>query len=313
MEGTEFLVDAGQSAIKIRSIDGADITTSSHSFVDTAQPLTPQIVAAVAEFCQHTGHAPGRISVSSTALTDPQHTAAEILERLAPLGATTILLAHDAIGGYLSSLGDEYGAVSAVGTGVVTLGVGPTGVARVDGWGNIIGDAGSGYWIGRLALDAAMRSYDGRGEPTVLLDVMKSKFEDVEEAYIELQADPNRVSRVASFARTTVDNATTDGVAAGIVRQAATEIVCSIDAALRRVGFIPEQDPSIGWTGSVATNPYFSEILRELLGSSWPRAVLRDPVEDSLLGIEKMAHLPADHPLREHIALAGSLSQPHSA
>jgi glucosamine kinase len=307
LEGTEFLVDAGQSAIKIRSLVGHALTTSSHSFVDTARPITPQIASAIREFCEHTGHTPWRISISSTALTHPERTAGEILDQVLSLGVTTILLAHDAIGGYLSTLGDEYGAVSAVGTGVVTLGVGHSGVARVDGWGNIIGDAGSGYWIGRKALDAAMRSYDGRGEPTVLLDFMSSEFENVEEAYIELQADPSRVSRVASFARTTIDTAATDNVAAEIVLLAAKEIVASLDAALRRVGFLPEEDPSIGWTGSVATNPYFTEILRGLLGSSWPHAVLRDPVEDSLQGIEKMANLPAGHPLRSHIARASSL------
>ncbi|WP_341476215.1 BadF/BadG/BcrA/BcrD ATPase family protein, partial [Cryobacterium zongtaii] len=54
------------------------------------------------------------------------------------------------------------------GTGVVTLAVGVHDVARIDGWGNLIGNAGSGYWIGRAALEAVMREYDGRGPVTVL-------------------------------------------------------------------------------------------------------------------------------------------------
>ncbi len=49
-----------------------------------------------------------------------------------------------------------------------------TRVARVDGWGNIMGDAGSGYWIGREALDAVMRAYDGRGPQTALTDVVRA-------------------------------------------------------------------------------------------------------------------------------------------
>ena len=92
------------------------------------------------------------------------------------------------------------GAVVAAGTGVVTLGVGAHSVARVDGWGNIMGDAGSGYWIGREALDAVMRAHDGRGEPTALTAIVRERWPDLESAYIDLQAAEDRVRVVASFA-----------------------------------------------------------------------------------------------------------------
>ncbi|HET9770573.1 MAG TPA: hypothetical protein VFS16_06775, partial [Acidimicrobiia bacterium] len=36
-------------------------------------------------------------------------------------------------------------------------------VACVDGWGHLLGDTGSGFWIGRRGLDAALRAHDGRG------------------------------------------------------------------------------------------------------------------------------------------------------
>ena len=40
--------------------------------------------------------------------------------------------------------------------------------ARAGGWGHMIGDEGSGYWIGREALAAVMRASDGRGPATRL-------------------------------------------------------------------------------------------------------------------------------------------------
>jgi N-acetylglucosamine kinase-like BadF-type ATPase len=35
-----------------------------------------------------------------------------------------------------------------------------------------MGDAGSGYWLGRAALDAVMRAHDGRGPATALTEVV---------------------------------------------------------------------------------------------------------------------------------------------
>ena len=48
--------------------------------------------------------------------------------------------------------------------------------ARAGGWGHIIGDEGSGYWIGREALAAVMRAADGRGPATRLTDDVLSHF-----------------------------------------------------------------------------------------------------------------------------------------
>ncbi|MCW2947656.1 MAG: ATPase BadF/BadG/BcrA/BcrD type, partial [Actinoallomurus sp.] len=39
---------------------------------------------------------------------------------------------------------------------------------RADGYGWLVGDEGSAVWMGREAVRAALRAYDGRGTPTVL-------------------------------------------------------------------------------------------------------------------------------------------------
>ena len=142
------------------------------------------------------------------------------------------MLAHDSITSFLGALGDVSGAVVAAGTGVVALGVGRHSVARVDGWGNIMGDAGSGYWIGREALDAVMRAHDGRGGPTALTDVVRERWPDLESAYIELQAAADRVRLVASFAQPVAELAATDPIAADICRRAAGELATTATAAL---------------------------------------------------------------------------------
>lgn len=45
---------------------------------------------------------------------------------------------------------------------MIALGTDLTSWRRADGWGHLLGDCGSGAWIGRAGLEAAMRAYDGR-------------------------------------------------------------------------------------------------------------------------------------------------------
>lgn len=46
----------------------------------------------------------------------------------------------------------------------------------VGGWGAILGDEGSGVWMCRQAMQAAIRAEQGWGESTVLVDLIKSKY-----------------------------------------------------------------------------------------------------------------------------------------
>ncbi|HEY7349097.1 MAG TPA: BadF/BadG/BcrA/BcrD ATPase family protein [Ktedonobacterales bacterium] len=71
----------------------------------------------------------------------------------------------------LSALDDAVGVALVAGTGSIALGRDARGViTRAGGWGHILGDEGSGYDIGRLALQTATRAADGRGEATALLE-----------------------------------------------------------------------------------------------------------------------------------------------
>jgi N-acetylglucosamine kinase-like BadF-type ATPase len=153
-----------------------------------------------------------------------------------------VRLAHDSVTSFLGALGDRPGCVVAAGTGVVTLAAGTTQAARVDGWGWILGDAGSGFWIGRRAIDMALRAFDGRGPRTALLDLVRADFGDPALAYLTLQADPHRVARTAAYARKVDDLAATDAVAAQVLRDAAYELVTSVVTGLSRVDGGPD-DP----------------------------------------------------------------------
>lgn len=68
------------------------------------------------------------------------------------------------------AFGDGAGILLISGTGSVAFGRGPSGtIARCGGWGAVIGDEGSGAWVGRRALSVVTAAADGREPETALM------------------------------------------------------------------------------------------------------------------------------------------------
>jgi N-acetylglucosamine kinase-like BadF-type ATPase len=98
-----------------------------------------------------------------------------IMRRLSP--GSKLLVVNDALIALEAGAPGAPGIVVIAGTGSIAYGRNSAGVAaRAGGWGHIIGDEGSGYWIGRRALTAVVREADGRGTKTRLTDDVLSHF-----------------------------------------------------------------------------------------------------------------------------------------
>lgn len=79
-------------------------------------------------------------------------------------------ISHDALGALVGGLAGREGMVVVAGTGSVCFGRTQGGrEARCGNWGPLIGDEGSGYWLGREALRAVAKARDGRGEHSALV------------------------------------------------------------------------------------------------------------------------------------------------
>src|SRR2546428_4467831 len=88
-----------------------------------------------------------------------------------------VLVVNDALIALVAGAGDSPGIVVIAGTGSIVYGRNANfDAARAGGWGHIIGDEGSGYWIGREAVAAVMRAADGRGPATRLSDDILAPF-----------------------------------------------------------------------------------------------------------------------------------------
>jgi N-acetylglucosamine kinase-like BadF-type ATPase len=298
--GTDYspalVIDSGQTGIKARVID-PDGRSKETTFpgIRTNTALLPQLAQAIAEAKKQLDAGPERVAIGTSGLTAIESDPDELLRLAAPTGIRRVWLTHDSVSSYLGALRYRQGVVTAAGTGVITLGVGPGGVSRVDGWGNLIGDAGSGYWIGRLGLDQVMRAFDGRGPQTALTEVVLGQFPALDNAYIELQSDPDRVRRIAGFAPEVVALAESDPVCAEICARAGAELARSTATAAVNVGL--DSPPRISLIGGVfQAEPVLRACVADL-EARWPGFRPEPAAGDGLDGVQALFGLPADNPL----------------
>ena len=299
-------IDAGQTGIRsVLELDGKKITKDFDG-LRTDLDLFPQLAAAVSGALSAAGISksePVIVAIGMTGLTKTNSKPEQLLQIL-DNQVHSLYLAHDSVSGFLGSIGLVTGVMTAVGTGVVTMGVGATKCARVDGWGNVIGDAGSAYWIGRAGLEAGMKSFDGRAPKSALLDIVRKNFPNPEDAYIELQTDENRVSRIASFARAVIEAADSDAAAKEIVLQAAKELALSAVTAARLTETDKESAPRFSWAGNVMQAKLLREEFANEIKKSLPSAQVIEPIGQPIDGVALLNQIPTDSPLRELVFIA---------
>ncbi|MET1051654.1 MAG: BadF/BadG/BcrA/BcrD ATPase family protein [Mycetocola sp.] len=304
---TRLSIDGGQSGTRLRlSAGGQVLSETAGSGVLTDRPVVEQIADLTVALATSTGRRIDELAVGTSGLTPAAANPQGLLAATERVGVGRVALAHDSITGYLAANGTEPGVMLAVGTGVVVLALSATTVAKVDGWGYLLGDAGSGYWVGRAGLDAALRAFDGRAPHTTLESTAIDLFGPLDEVYMAVQADPHRVSRIASFCRPVVDAATAgDEVARAIVAAAAAELAHSAASALTRVGWQPGEYARVGAVGALATR---SATMRDALSTAMaeraPGATLEAPIGLPLDGVQSLLDVSDGHPLRAFIHTA---------
>lgn len=304
-------LDAGQTSTKGLVLHAEDVIQELVlPAVVTSRPLLPQLVDIVQQAAQQIDTTQAKTPIQAVALgvsglTPPETNADQLLAMIGDPQLRHIRLTHDSVTSYLGALGTTKGVVIASGTGVVTLAIGEKQVARVDGWGSFMGDAGSGFWVGREVLSAVMRAFDGRGPQTALLSQVQQRWPDLESAYIQLQNDPSAVSAVASFAQAAGELADTDTVAAEICRRAAEELAHSAVTALRRVGQDgPEATPQVAAIGGVfGARPILDEFWNQVQAAV-PQAQLSTAAGQGADGAAELFSVEPGHPLRALISVA---------
>ena len=320
--GTCLVVDAGRTSCRVALYgpSGPSHTGTGPQVVigpglpgvaDGDRSAAP-IVAALAPLLGRVALPPGpldAVCVGMTGVLRPGPAAVAVAAAVRGLvPARRVLVTSDVVTGYCGAVGLGPGVVVAAGTGMIALAVGELGVARVDGWGFMLGDAGSGFEIGRRGLAAALRAHDGRGGGSALLAELATRaFGPLDEVIHTVYGADNPVGAVAAFAAGVATAARRgDEVAAAIWASAASEIAATaLAAAGRACG--PDERATVSWTGGLfdATDLLLEPFLAHLAARR-PSLAARAPLGSALDGGRVLAGAPAGHPLLDlvHVALA---------
>jgi N-acetylmuramic acid 6-phosphate etherase len=207
-------------------------------------------------------------------------------------GAPAVALASDGVTSLLGALGHRPGVVVAVGTGVVVLGHdGGDGWAKVDGWGSLLGDDGSGFAIGRAGLRAAMRAHDGRTGSELLRAAAEERWGPLDGLGTAIHRDAAPSGRVvASFTPAVAEAARAgDAVARAIWERAGDDLAQSAVAAAGRL-FSRDSEVAVAAVGNVwNAGELIDEPFRRGLERRWPGAVVVEPAGTSLEGAVELA------------------------
>lgn len=208
----------------------------------------------------------------------------------ARIGAARVTIASDGVTSLLGALGERLGAVVAAGTGTVCVARGPRRWAKVDGWGSLLGDAGSGFAIGRSGLDAALRELDGRGGSKALLAAAEQRFGEATGIAEAVYRSPVPTRTVASFGRDVARVAAEgDAAARSILEDAGRQLALTACAALERA-FDPGDPVAVSYSGSVfEAGPPLVDAFAAELAHTRPEAELVPPGGDALAGAALLA------------------------
>jgi glucosamine kinase len=192
----------------------------------------------------------------------------------------SVAIINDALAAHAGCFAGEPGTVLIAGTGAVVFSVDSARrIGQVDGWGPWLGDEGSGQWIGRNGLIAALRAHDRRGAHTALLDDATALTGDIASLphWVSETGAPAR--QLGTFAPVVLDRAAAgDAVAMAIVERAAGHLAdTSAAAGLSNVCVV----------GGLAEHPYFSARIAAALEAHGLRRV--EPAGDALTGAALIA------------------------
>jgi N-acetylglucosamine kinase-like BadF-type ATPase len=217
------------------------------------------------------------IGIAGVDRDDDARVVTSIMDRISR--GSRVLVVNDALIALVAAAGESPGIVIIAGTGSIAYGRNARGAAaRAGGWGHMIGDEGSGYWIGRQALAAAVREVDGRGPRTALTEDVLAHF-GVPDAAGLVSVVYNRevpranVATLGPIVQRARDRG--DAVATQILEYAADELSLAAASVTARLEMRGDAFPFVLAGSMFKVVPSLGEDLRRRLVEVAPRAEVK--------------------------------------
>jgi len=220
---------------------------------------------------------------------------------------------NDMVAGWAGSFGGADGINVVSGTGSIAYGRHGVTSARAGGWGELFGDEGSGYWVGRSALTAFSRMSDGREPRSALYTAVRAVLAqdgglagnpvgdlvgDLDVLDVVLNRWSGSRSRIARLSRL-VAGAADDGDdrARQILADAASELVLLVDAVRDRLGAPDGASLPVSYSGGMFQVRRVREAFAGELAGRAGAYVVHEPLYDPVVGAALYAAVLAGTPL----------------
>jgi N-acetylglucosamine kinase len=195
------------------------------------------------------------------------------------------IFVNDVVIAFYAATCGEPGIVIVAGTGSIAYGVNKEGKEGVaGGWGWLIGDEGSAFYIAKKALMSASKAYDGRGKPTSLVELFCnhlkiSKFENIiSKIYEEMK--PRDLASLAPLVTQAAQKG--DEVAQKILEDAARELALTVKALSERLNM--KGRFTVGAAGGVFKSQPVWRFFQSEVQKQVPGAELTKPLEYPVIG-----------------------------
>jgi N-acetylglucosamine kinase-like BadF-type ATPase len=212
----------------------------------------------------------------------------EVIRRiLSELVSGEIEVVGDMVIAMEAASGSGSGVVVIAGTGSIAYGRNAEGqTVRAGGWGAAISDEGSGHWIGRAAVTAAMRAYDESQSNGLLESIMKAWGVSTREQVIVVSNSSPPPDFAGLFPAVLAAVDAGDPRAHDILAQAGVELATLAKIVISRL-FANAASAPVAMSGGVFRNSaLFRQVFYNRLRLECPNAVINvnlvDPVKGAL-------------------------------
>jgi len=208
-----------------------------------------------------------------------------------------VQVVNDALIALVAGADEAPGIVIIAGTGSIAYGRNAGfEAARAGGWGPILGDEGSGYWIGREALAAVVRAVDGRGPATLLTSNVLAHFgiddpSRLPRVVYDSELPRVRVATLGPIVQLASEEG--DAVATRILERAVDELASAAGSVAAQLGMRGDAFPFILAGGMFRAVPWLTAELPHRLEEIAPRSEVRVLTKEPAVGAVRLALLEA--------------------
>jgi N-acetylglucosamine kinase-like BadF-type ATPase len=248
------------------------------------------LLAAIGQACGSAGVSPQQVArtcigVAGAARPQVQEAVRRVLAEIIP---GQIEVAGDMVIALEAAFGGEPGVIVIAGTGSIAYGANAEAqTARAGGWGFHISDEGSGHWIGRSAISAALRTYDAGVAPEhsrLLEGILQSwGLRTVDELVLAGNAVPPR-DFAGLFPTVVAASDGGDGVAKKVLHQAGSELAELAQIVLARLFSDVTRVPVAMSGGVFANSALVREAFYDTLRRKCPAAEVRQGIVQPVNG-----------------------------